>query len=189
MGKKLFSVAAVALTTTVALTACTATTTDSTNTAAPTTVTATVDGGREAMGGGSRGVIVANNTGKDITLTITGTDNYDWGNARPDHPAPYGFQGVTISSRDMLVRSLDKNPLATGAPFTINFSNGARVELNTKTSYEADNLMEELDDWSGWGLRTDDQGCQTDTIQSNGYKIVIECREPNVGAGIVTISK
>jgi hypothetical protein len=189
MGKKMFSIAAVVLTTTVALTACTATTADSTNTAAPTTVTATVDGGREAMGGGSRGVVVANNTGKDVTLTITGTDNYDWENARPDRPAPYGFQGVTISSGDTLLRSLDKNSFASGAPFTINFSNGARVELNTKTSYEADDVVEELNDWSGWGLRTDDDGCQTDTIQSNGYTIVVECREPSVGAGIVTISK
>jgi hypothetical protein len=146
----------------------------------------------DRQAGASKGATVAikNDTKKDITVTITGTDNFDWDFARPDNPAPEGFQNVTIDSGEYVYRGLYKNLYSAGAPFTINFQGtGASIELQTKTNYEADNLQEELNDLAGWGIRGDNDGCQTDTIISNGYTITAACgTDPNFDT-VVTISK
>jgi hypothetical protein len=145
---------------------------------------------RQAGSSKSGTVAIKNDTKKDITVTITGTDNFDWDSGRPDNPAPEGFQNVTIGPGEYEYRGLYKNYLSAGAPFTINFEGtGASIELQTKTNYEAENLQEEMNDLAGWGLRGDIDGCQTDTIISNGYTITASCgTDPNFDT-VVTISR
>jgi hypothetical protein len=125
MGKKLFSIMAVVMASTFALTACSSPAED-----ASTSAVSEVD--RNALETEPKLVAITNNTGGDITLAITGTDNYDWEGSRPDHPAPEGFQGTLLAFGETQTRSLTMNRSAIGAPFTINFGEtGASVELNT----------------------------------------------------------
>jgi hypothetical protein len=193
MGKKLFNVMAVVLSATVVLTACssTADTTDAADTAS-----ASVSAGGEVERGASesesRTVAIVNNTGSDITLSISGTDNFDWEGSRPDNAAPEGFQGTLIASGGTETRGLTTNTNADGAPFTINFGvTGVSVELNTKRDYntKAGN-PESVVRFNGWGQRNDRTECETNTITKDGYSITVECKgafaSPNT---TVTITK
>jgi hypothetical protein len=133
-----------------------------------------------------------NNTGSDITLSISGTDNFDWEGSRPDNAAPEGFQGTLIASGGTETRGLTTNTNADGAPFTINFGvTGVSVELNTKRDYntKAGN-PESVVRFNGWGQRNDRTECETNTITKDGYSITVECKgafaSPNT---TVTITK
>jgi hypothetical protein len=190
MGKKLFSVMAVVMASTFALTACSSTT-DAADTASAS-VSAGGEVERGASESSSRTVAIVNNTGSDITLSISGTDNYDWDSARPDNAAPEGFQGTLLASGGTETRALTTNTEADGAPFTINFGvTGVSVELNTKREFNAKRgISESVTRFNGWGQRNDRTECETNTMTKNGYTITVECKgvlaSPNT---TITITK
>ena len=180
MGKKLFSVMAVVMASTFVLTAC--------GSATDATDTASVSPGGEVERGALETdpalVAIVNNTGGDITLSISGTDNYDWEGSRPDNAAPEGFQGTALAIGETQTRSLTQNDAAAGAPFTINFGvTGASVELNNAN-------------WCGtWSLRGNpptscrSSNSSTTTVESAGYTITVDTElygSPNTN---VTITK
>jgi hypothetical protein len=179
MGKKLFSVMAVALSAAVVLTACSSTA-DTTNAAD----TASVPAGGEVERGASlsqnRGVAIANNTDQTITLSITETDNFDWESRRPDHPAPEGFQGAVLAPGETLTRWLNRNLNATHAPFMVNFGDtGASVRLNIKQDYDTkdtDQMPPYLDtyQWGGWNM-VGTSYCEKKSVESAGYQITTQC--------------
>jgi len=188
MGKKLFSVMAVVMASTFALTAC--------SSATDATDTASVSAGGEVEQGASesssRTVAIVNNTGSNITLSVSGTDNFDWEGSRPDHAAPEGFQGAVIAPGGTVTRALTLNMNADGAPFTLNFGGtGVSVELNTKLDFntKAGN-PESITRFNGWGQRNGRYECETDIITKDGYTITVECKgafaSPNT---VVTITK
>ena len=195
MGKKLFNAMSVVLSATVALTACSSTT-DAADTADTAPASASVSPGGEVERGASesesRTVGVVNNTGSNITLSVSGTDNYDWESARPDNAAPEGFQGTVLASGGTETRALTTNTEAYGAPFTLNFGGtGVSVELNTKLDFntKAGN-PESITRFNGWGQRNGRYECETDIITKDGYTITVKCKgafaSPNT---VVTITK
>jgi len=188
MGKKLFSVMAVVLSAAVVLTAC--------SSATDVTDTASVSPGGEVERGASesssRTVGIVNNTGSNITLTVSGTDNYDWESARPDHAAPEGFQGTVLASGGTETRALIVNSNATGSPFTINFGEtGASVELEKRADFATRHVDLDGNDrytWGGWNKRGA-EWCELNTVKSAGYTITVGCSyyaSPNT---TVTITK
>jgi len=189
MGKKLFSVMAVALSAAVVLTACSSAT-DAIDTASVSPGGEVERGARESS---SRTVGIVNNTGSDITLTIGGTDNYDWESARPDHPAPEGFQGTVLASGGTETRALTVNSNALGSPFTINFGEtGASVELGKRPDFatrSADqNDQNAMYMWGGWNKRGADY-CELNTVKSAGYTITVGCSYSASPNTTVTITK
>ena len=193
MGKKLFSVMAVALSAAVVLTACSSAT-DATNTApASASVSPGGEVERGASESSSRTVGIVNNTGSDITLSISGTDNFDWEGSRPDNAAPEGFQGTVLASGGTETRSLTINLNASGSPFTINFGEtGAGVELETRADFATRELNKQSGyydyKWGGWNKRSADY-CELNTVKSAGYTITVGCSyyaSPNT---TVTITK
>jgi len=196
MGKKLFSVMAVVLSAAVVLTACSSTT-DAADTADTAPASASVSPGGEVERGASesesRTVAVVNNTGSDITLSVSGTDNYDWESARPDHAAPEGFQGTALASGETQTRALTINSNATGSPFTINFGEtGASVELETRPDlatrwYRHDSGIPNYK-WGGWNKRSA-EWCGSNTTESAGYTITVGCSYYTSPNTTVTITK
>ena len=174
MGKKLFSVMAVVMASTFALTAC-GSTTDAID-------TASVSPGGEVERGALETdpalVAIVNNTGSNITLSISGTDNYDWEGSRPDHPAPEGFQGTVIAPGETQTRSLTGNNHSNGQPFTINFGvTGASVELSTANRC------------STWNLRVAITSCYMNVVKSAGYTITVDTVWGPPEKATVTITK
>jgi hypothetical protein len=177
MGKKMLSVVTVLIASTFALTACSSPAED-----ASTSAVSEVD--RNALETEPKLVAITNNTGGDITLSISGTDNFDWEGSRPDHRAPEGFQGTLLAFGKTETRSLTQNFNADGAPFTINFGDtGASVELSTGNMCGT------------WSLRgKDPASCRlsnssTTTVESAGYTITVDTElygSPNTN---VTITK
>ena len=189
MGKKLFSVMAIAMSAAVVLTACSSTT-DATDTAS---VSPGGEVERGASESSSRTVAIVNNTGSDITLTISGTDNYDWESARPDHAAPEGFQGTVLASGGTETRALTTNSNASGSPFTINFGvTGASVELLERADFATRNLSVEGSSgeytWGGWNKRGAEY-CELNTVKSAGYTITVGCSYSASPNTTVTIAK
>jgi len=179
MGKKLFSVMAVVMASTFVLTAC-----SSGSMGDVTSALTASEADRNASATNPRTVAIVNNTGSNITLSISGTDNYDWEGSRPDNAAPEGFQGTALAIGETQTRSLTQNDAAAGAPFTINFGvTGASVELNNAN-------------WCGtWSLRgSPPTSCRlsnssTTTVESAGYTITVDTElygSPNTN---VTITK
>jgi hypothetical protein len=177
MGKKMLSVVTVLIASTFALTACSSPAED-----ASTSAVSEVD--RNALEVEPKLVAITNNTGGDITLTISGTDNYDWEGSRPDHPAPEGFQGTLLTFGETQTRSLTQNFNADGAPFTINFGEtGASVELSTGNMCGT------------WSLRgKNPTSCRlsnssTTTVKSAGYTITVDTELYGSPNTTVTITK
>jgi hypothetical protein len=197
MGKKLFSVMAIALSAAVVLTACSSTTVTTNAADTASTPASTSAGGevkRQATKLDPRTVGIVNNTGGDITLSISGTDNYDWESARPDHPAPEGFQGTVLGYGKTETRTLIANRNASLIPFTINFGvTSAKVELTLKNDLAASDIHDGDGKSStytigGWNTRGADY-CELNTVKSAGYTITVVCSyyaSPNT---TVTISK
>jgi hypothetical protein len=197
MGKKLFSIMAVALSAAVVLTACssTANTTNAADTAStPASTSAGGEVKRQAAKLDPRTVGIVNNTGGDITLSISGTDNYDWESARPDHPAPEGFQGTVLGYGKTETRTLIANRNASLIPFTINFGvTSAKVELTLKNDLAASNIHDGDGESStytigGWNTRAADY-CELNTVKSAGYTITVVCSYYTSPNTTVTISK
>jgi hypothetical protein len=162
---------AVVMASTFALTACSSPAED-----ASTSAVSEVD--RNALEVEPKLVAITNNTGGDITLTISGTDNFDWEGSRPDHPAPEGFQGTLLAFGETQTRSLTMNYSAIGAPFTINFGvTGASVELSTTNSCDT------------WNLRGVTRSCRSNTVKSAGYTITVGSTWDPAPNTTVTISK
>ena len=193
MGKKLFSVMAVALSAAVVLTACSSAT-DATNTApASASVSPGGEVERGASESSSRTVGIVNNTGSDITLSISGTDNFDWEGSRPDNAAPEGFQGTVLASGGTETRALTTNSNASESPFTINFGEtGASVELGTRTDFATRRLSTDGGPpnytWGGWNKRGAEY-CELNTVKSAGYKITVGCSYSASPNTTVTITK
>ena len=192
MGKKLFSVMAVVLSAAVVLTACssTADTTDAADTA-PVSLGGEVE--RGASESSSRTVGIVNNTGSDITLSVSGTDNFDWEGSRPDNAAPEGFQGTVLASGGTETRSLTTNSNASESPFTINFGEtGASVELGTRADFATSRLSTDGGPpnytWGGWNKRGADY-CELNTVKSAGYTITVGCSYSASPNTTVTIAK
>jgi len=176
MGKKLFSVMAVALSAAVVLTAC-GSTTDATDTAS---VSPGGEVEREASESLARGVAIANNTNRTITISISETDNFDWESHRPDHPAPEGFQGAVLAPGETVTRWLNRNENAFGAPFTVNFGDtGASVRMLDRDDWDTriiDQMppWDETFQWGGWNRAGSDY-CEKKSIESAGYLIITQC--------------
>ena len=147
---------------------------------------------KQAAESEARSVAVTNDTDLPITLTVSGTDNFDWEGARPDKASPQGFQGTELAAGETATRNLTTNTEADGAPFTLNFGEtGVNVELNTKRDYITKmGSVESVFRFNGWGQRNDRTECETNTITKNGYTITVECKgafaSPNT---TVTIAK
>ena len=173
MGKKLFSVMAVALSAAVVLTAC-----SSGSMGDVTSALTASEADRNASATTPRTVAIVNNTGSNITLSISGTDNYDWEGSRPDHPAPEGFQGTVIAPGETQTRSLTGNNHSNGQPFTINFGvTGASVELSTANRC------------STWNLRVAITSCYMNVVKSAGYTITVDTVWGPPEKATVTITK
>ena len=188
MGKKMLSVVTVLIASTFALAACSSPT-DTVDTASTSAVGEVERGASESS---PRTVGIVNNTGGDITLSISGTDNYDWEGSRPDHPAPEGFQGTVLGDGKTETRTLTMNNYADGHPFTINFGvTGASVELGTKKDFatrQDDHTTNTSFLWGGWNTRGADY-CETSTVESAGYTITVSCSYYATPNTTVTITK
>lgn len=108
-----------------------------------------------------RGVMVQNSTDREITLHITGTDNFDWEGPRPDGNTGL-LEGKTVKRTDVLGVKLAVNTNARSAPFTINVE-GLDTDLRVELDTDLAGVKTWSDGWFGWKKRGE-KGC----VEVNG---------------------
>jgi len=144
------------------------------------TATSPSDVTREASASENFGFAITNDTNKPITISISETDNYDWESRRPDHPAPEGFQGQVIAPDETIVRWLNWNTNAVGAPFRITFGDtGANARFyirQDEATKETDTMPPYLDTYrpGGWNIEGS-RYCEKKSVKAGGYTITSEC--------------